>query len=198
MFDWTRENGIRLIYDESFSDFALEEERSMLRDEVLEQYPELFIVKSLSKSYGIPGLRLGIAAGSDGKMIDRLKKDVAIWNINSFAEHFLQIFGKYESQYIASTRRLAEEREWFARALSGVKGLRVLPSQANYLTVELNREISATGLTEILLDKYEMLVKDLSGKVNAPYLRIAVRDRQDNEALVHALLCELGEGRNRS
>ncbi len=193
LFDWTKEKGIRLIYDESFSDFACEEERSMLREEILEKYPEICIVKSLSKSYGIPGLRLGILASADEEMIAYLKKDVAIWNINSFAEYFLQIFGKYEKEYAASTRKLAQEREWFAAQLAQIKGIRVIPSQANYLMIELCDAMSATALTESLLVKYDILVKDLSQKTTGNYLRIAVRNRFDNEALVQALGCVLQE-----
>lgn len=191
LFDWAAEKGIRLIYDESFSDFACETDRSMLRDDILERYPGLCIVKSLSKSYGVPGLRLGILASADEELIACLKKDVAIWNINSYAEYFMQILGKYESEYELSTRKLVQEREWFAEQLSSISGVRVVPSQANYLMIELEDGRSATALTEKLLVKYEILVKDLSRKTEGNYLRIAIRNRADNEILLHALKCEL-------
>lgn len=190
LFEWTKRKGVRLIYDESFSDFACETERSMLREEILEQYPEMYIVKSLSKSYGIPGLRLGILASADEDMIAYLKKDVAIWNINSFAEYFLQIFGKYEKEYEISTRELAREQAWLVSELSGITGIRVIPSQANFIMVELCNAISATALAERLLVQYEILVKDLSQKTGGNYLRIAIRNRTDNEALVRGLKCE--------
>ncbi|MBQ7954777.1 MAG: aminotransferase class I/II-fold pyridoxal phosphate-dependent enzyme [Lachnospiraceae bacterium] len=187
LFDWTKKKGIRLIYDESFSDFADEKERSMLKEEILEKYPLIYIVKSLSKSYGIPGLRLGVLASADEDMISYLKKDVAIWNINSFAEYFMQIFGKYESEYEISTRKLAAERAWLIGELSKIAGVRVIPSQANFVMIELLDGMSATALTEKLLVEHEILVKDLSQKTGGNYLRIAVRDRADNEALVQAL-----------
>ncbi len=190
LFDWTKEKGIRLIYDESFSDFADEAERSMLLEAVLDKYPQIYIVKSLSKSYGIPGLRLGVLASADEAMIAYLKKDVAIWNINSFAEYFMQIFGKYEKEYGLSTRKLAQEREWFAAKLTEISGIRVIPSQANYIMIELCDHMSATELTEKLLLKYDILVKDLSKKTGGNYLRIAIRNRTDNEALLQALHCE--------
>ncbi len=190
LFDWTKSKGIRLIYDESFSDFACEENRSMLKEQVLEQYPQIYIVKSLSKSYGIPGLRLGILATADENMIAYLKKDVAIWNINSFAEFFLQIFEKYEKEYVLATRELVRERERFAAELSEINGVRVVESQANFMMLELCNGMSATVLTERLLVKYNILVKDLSQKVRGNYLRIAIRNRADNEALVQALRCE--------
>ena len=190
LFDWTKSKGIRLIYDESFSDFACEENRSMLKEQVLEQYPQIYIIKSLSKSYGIPGLRLGILATADENMIAYLKKDVAIWNINSFAEFFLQIFEKYEKEYVLSTRELVRERERFAAELSEINGVRVVESQANFMMLELCNGMSATVLTERLLVKYNILVKDLSQKVRGNYLRIAIRNRADNEALVQALRCD--------
>lgn len=191
LFDWAKQKGIRLIYDESFSDFAVEEKRSMLKEEILCQYPEIYIIKSLSKSYGIPGLRLGLLASADEEMISYLKKDVAIWNINSFAEFFLQIFGKYEKDYETATRELVKEREWFAGRLAEIKGIRVIPSQANYVMIELESTMSAAELTEKLLVKYDVFVKDLSAKTKGNYLRIAIRDRADNEALVEALKQEL-------
>lgn len=187
LFEWTKQKGICLIYDESFSDFANEEARSMLNEDILKRYPHLYIVKSLSKSYGIPGLRLGLLASGDEEMITFLKKDVAIWNINSFAEYFLQIYGKYAHEYEMATRRLAAEREWFMAKLAEVKGVRVIPSQANYMMIELQGTLTATELTKRLLNEHEILVKDLSSKTGGEYLRIAVRGRENNQALIEAL-----------
>ena len=82
----------------SFVDFAEDGlNSSLLYNEILEQYPHLVVMKSISKSYGVPGLRLGVLASSDKSLVAFLKKDVSIWNINSFAEFYMQIFGKYES-----------------------------------------------------------------------------------------------------
>ena len=193
LFAWTKEKGIRLVYDESFSDFADEVEKSMLKEEMLEEYPNVYMIKSLSKSYGIPGLRLGVLASADEEMISYLKKDVAIWNINSFAEYFMQIFEKYKSDYEMSTIKLAEERKWLSKKLSEINGVRVIPSQANYVMVEITDKVSVTKLTEKLLVKYEILVKDLQSKTKGNYLRIAIRNREDNEALVNAFCVELSD-----
>lgn len=73
-------------------DFADETDSSLLEQAVLTQYPHLFVMKSISKSYGVPGIRLGILAGDNKEMIAKLKKDVSIWNINSFGEFYLQIY----------------------------------------------------------------------------------------------------------
>ena len=112
---------------------------------------------------------------------------MSIWNINSFAEYFLQIYEKYAKEYEAATRKLAAEREWFMASLHKLTGVRVIPSQANYVMVELQGDLSATELTKCLLTEHEILVKDLSSKTGGEYLRIAVRNREDNQALIKAL-----------
>ena len=187
LFAWAKEKGIKVVYDESFSDFAQEEEKTMLREEILSQNPHVYVMKSLSKSYGIPGLRLGVLASADKQMIDHLKKAVAIWNINSFAEHFMQIFGKYEKDYAKSTELIARERQYMMQELSGIKGLHVIPSQANFVMVQITEGMSSAKLTELLLEKYDILIKDLGTKLGASYVRIAVRDRADNDALLAAM-----------
>lgn len=84
---WCERHGVRLIVDESFVDFSEGwTNNSLLYDNVLETYPHMIVIKSISKSYGVPGLRLGIMCSADVGLITRMKKAVSIWNINSFAE----------------------------------------------------------------------------------------------------------------
>ena len=78
----------------------------------------MIVVKSISKSYGIPGLRLGVAASGDTDLIGQLKKDVAIWNINSFGEFYMQIEEKYRKDYNSALDKLRGERTRFAEKLS--------------------------------------------------------------------------------
>ena len=113
--EWCAGRGIRPVVDESFVDFSEEGDRnSLLDDATLEAHPTLVVVKSISKSYGVPGLRLGVAASADRTTIERMRKDVAIWNINSFGEFYMQIFGKYEADYRSACRKFVAERERFA------------------------------------------------------------------------------------
>ena len=187
---WAEEREICLIVDESFVDFADEADSSLLEQAVLTQYPHLFVMKSISKSYGVPGIRLGILAGDNKEMIAKLKKDVSIWNINSFGEFYLQIYEKYAKDYKAAMDKFRQERRAFVNALAEVRGLRVIPSQANYLLCELTNGESATKLAEDLLDEDNILIKDLSTKKGFEgrnYIRIAIRDEKDNEKLVAAL-----------
>ncbi|MGN0402256.1 MAG: aminotransferase class I/II-fold pyridoxal phosphate-dependent enzyme [Acetatifactor sp.] len=186
---WCGERGIRFLLDESFVDFAEEEDSTLLREELLGQYPNMVVIKSISKSYGVPGIRLGILASSDEELIGLLKKEVAIWNINSFGEFYLQIEEKYKKDYAESLGRLRKERTRFIRELSNINSLRVIPSQANYVMVEV-KGMTARELTKTLLLKYNLFIKDLSKKVvlgDRQFIRLAIRNEEDNNKLIAAL-----------
>lgn len=180
---------MRLVVDESFVDFA-DEDGSLLSDEVLERFPGLIVVKSISKSYGVPGLRLGILATADTALIAAMKKDVAIWNINSFGEFYLQIAEKYKKEYQSALERFRKARAGLVAALAELEGLRVFPTQANFVLVELVGGMSARELTRKLLTEHDILIKDLSAKIQKDgrqFVRIAVRSAGDNARIVDAL-----------
>lgn len=191
---WCGENKIRIIVDESFVDFAEEEDSSLISNEILNENANLIVMKSISKSYGVPGLRLGVLASSDDELISQMKKDVAIWNINSFAEFYMQIEEKYKKDYAVALDKLKEARKALTSELLKFSSLRVIPSQANYITVELLDGITSKGLTKVLLHKHNIFIKDLSSKINRgekQFVRIAVRDLEDNAKLIEALNKEL-------
>lgn len=193
--DWAREKKITLIIDESFVDFAQSEEpATLLEEEIIQNYPELIIVKSISKSFGVPGLRLGLLVSGQENLIENLKKDVAIWNINSFAEFFMQIFEKYKSNYEEAMKKFKQVRMDYVKRLEDVEKLEVFPSQANYVMCRLTGQITSRELAETLLDKYNILIKDLSTKTGfdgKSYIRLAVRRPEENQKLIHALKEEL-------
>lgn len=189
--DWCEVKGVTLIVDESFVDFSKGfENNTLLTDEILDSHKNLIVMKSISKSYGVPGLRLGVMASGNTALIDAMKKDVAIWNINSFAEFYMQIYNKYDSFYKDACRKFQEERNRFYKALSEISFLRVVPSQANYFLCEVKGKYTSEELTETLLAKCNILIKDCGSK-NAMkgrnYVRISVRDSADNDYLVKAL-----------
>lgn len=187
---WCEKRGVRLIYDESFSDFSDELGNSTLDDDVLTAYPHLVVVKSISKSYGVPGCRLGVLASADEALVSVIRSNESIWNINSFGEFWLQIAEKYQADYVAGLGRLCEARSNMATALAENPHLRVFPSQANYLMVELVGTVTSTELAERLLSERSILVKDLSAKVRRDgrqFVRLAVRSEENNEVLVKAI-----------
>lgn len=190
--EWAEANGVRLIVDESFVDFADDAvELTLLHNEILEAHPSMCVMKSISKSYGVPGLRLGVLVSADKSLIDYVRKDVGIWNINSFAEFYLQIYGKYEKDYADSCEKFREERDIFRKELESVPFLRVVPSQANYFLCEVTGKYTSYQLTLRLLTEYNIFIKDCSAKKGFPadkqYVRIAIRDRADNHRLVESL-----------
>ena len=188
LIDWCVEKKINLILDESFADFSDEENNTLIDQEILDKYKNLYVVKSISKSYGVPGLRLGVLASGDTDTIAFMKKDVAIWNINSFAEFYMQIEEKYKKDYAAALVKFRAERARFQDELAKIPGVRVIPSQANFVMVELEKKISPKELLKKLLTKHSLLIKELTTKTNGRnYLRLAVRDKEDDDRLVAAM-----------
>lgn len=185
---WAKESGVRLIIDESFADFADERNNTLIRQDILDSSKDLYVIKSISKSYGVPGLRLGVMASGNTELISALKKDVSIWNINSFAEFYMQIEEKYKKDYERALKNIRAERTRFQKALSRINGIKVFPSQANYVMVELVDGLSSKATTRELLTEKGIFVKDLAGKLGGKqYLRIAVRNSEDNDMLISAL-----------
>lgn len=188
---WCKERGIFFVVDESFVDFSENfRNNSLLHNEILQAYPNLAVMKSISKSYGVPGLRLGILASSDEALINWMKHDVSIWNINSFAEFYMQIFGKYQKDYNRACQKFIVERERFMARLTDIPFLRVIPSQANYFLCQITEKYTSEELTRRLLMDFNILIKDCDNKdglKNKNYVRIAVRDQKDNDTLVDAL-----------
>ena len=188
---WCKERGIFFVVDESFVDFSEDfRNNSLLHNEILQAYPNLAVMKSISKSYGVPGLRLGILASSDEALINWMKHDVSIWNINSFAEFYMQIFGKYQKDYDRACQKFIAERKRFMARLTDIPFLRVIPSQANYFLCQITEKYTSEELTRRLLMDFNILIKDCDNKdglKNKNYVRIAVRDQKDNDTLVEAL-----------
>ncbi len=189
--DWAESAGTRLVVDESFVDFSAGyRDNTLLRNDILEKFPHLVVMKSISKSYGVPGIRLGILCSSDEELIRNIKKSVSIWNINSFAEFFMQIYNKYEKDYLRACDKFIATRDELEKELRQVKFLRLMPSQANYFLCEILPPFTANGLVLAMLKKYNILMRDCSDKKGLDgkqYMRIAVRSKEDNARLIKAL-----------
>jgi len=190
--EWTKQRGISLLLDESFADFADEPGNSLLDTVILREYPQLYVVKSISKSYGVPGLRLGLLASGDTKAIKELKADSAIWNINSFAEFYMQIAGKYAGDFQRALDMFRDERRRYQSELAQISGLRPIPSQANYVMAEIVSGTTAAELASVLAARHNILIKDLSAKIECgQYIRLAVKTAEENNVLFEALRIEL-------
>lgn len=184
--NWCEKNQITFILDESFIDFSTEHP-TFFNNELLETHPHLIVIKSISKSYGVPGIRLGLLATSNLELMKHVRNNVSIWNINSFGEFFLQIYSKYESAYKKAMDKFRVERNRFVTDLNTIRFIRVIPSEANYILCEVKHPYKAEDLAQLLLNKHNILIKDCSKKCNGQYIRLAVRDTKDNTTLVEAL-----------
>ena len=189
--DWCAQNDMRFVVDESFVDFCEDyATASLLSDSILENHPNLVVMKSISKSFGVPGLRLGVLASADKVLISQMKQRVSIWNLNSFAEFYMQIYTKYERDYQKACARFVAERADFEQKLRQIPFLRVMPSQANYFLCEVLPPFTAREVVIQVMKNFNILTRDCSGKPglrDGQYMRIAVRDHSDNTRLIDAL-----------
>lgn len=193
LIKWAKKKEIAFIIDESFVDFAdlpagkTYEDITLIKEEILDLYNNFYVMKSISKSYGVPGARLGIMASSNEKIISMIKKDVSIWNINSFGEFFLQIKEKYDKAYASSLIEIRRSRANFIEKLSTFSSLTVYPSQANYVMCKIEGYTSAEIAYK--LARNNVYIKDLTHKIDDgnQYIRLAVRDEKDNNTLIDAL-----------
>lgn len=189
--DWCAQNEMCFVVDESFVDFCEDyATASLLSDSILEQHPNMVVMKSISKSFGVPGLRLGVLASADKTLIAQMKQRVSIWNLNSFAEFYMQIYTKYERDYQKACARFVAERADFEQKLRQVPFLRVIPSQANYFLCEVLPPFTANEVVIRVLKGSNILTRDCSTKSGlngCQYMRIAVRNHADNALLIEAL-----------
>ena len=189
LVSWTKKMGMRLLIDESFVDFAAQP-YTMLNSAFLEGNVHVNVMKSVSKSYGVPGIRLGILACPNEMQAQLVQQRLSIWNINSFGEFFLQIAEKYAKEYVAGCRKIAEERKRFIEELSKIDFLTVYPSDANYVLCKVGEPYNSQSLAVSLWAKAGCLIKDCSHKKGfdgSPFIRLAIKSAEDDDKLLLAL-----------
>jgi len=182
------------LVDESF--IAFSGDQPLLERLEREPLKNVVVVVSLSKSLGVPGLRLGYAYSCDPQLIQRLRARIPIWNLGSLAEFFLELLLKFQPEYALSIRRTVSDRCEFGTQLAGLAGVEtVYPSSANFFLIRLASRgpEHAQQLVDALLTRHSIYVKDVSRKfaAPAPYLRVAVRRPAENVRLLEALAEEL-------
>lgn len=188
LLDMAKEMHKQIIFDESFIDFA-NDSYTLINDDILKKYPNLIVIKSISKSYGVPGLRLGVLASGNNKYLDIINRNMPVWNINSFAEYFLQIILIYKKDYVYGCSKIKEERNRFYNELIKINELDVYDSEANYFMIKLNKGTS-NELAEYLLDNNKILIKVLNGKNgfdDKEYIRIAVKMKEENDYFIQSI-----------
>jgi histidinol-phosphate/aromatic aminotransferase/cobyric acid decarboxylase-like protein/GTP:adenosylcobinamide-phosphate guanylyltransferase len=183
-----------IVVDESFIDFA--NRKHSLSDQV-QRFPNLVIIKSMGKTYGVPGLRLGYIYSASPDIKAAFEAHIPIWNINSMAEFFMEEAMKYRDAYNDSLAMIKKERERLREDLAEIPHLKTFGSHANFVMVEPlpSSPLNAAGIKEFLFSRHGLLVKDLSPKIfeshpayaGKGFLRFAVLKRKDNERLLEGL-----------
>lgn len=177
-----------LIIDESFIDFS--DVKSAAEDVSL--YPNLIVVKSLGKSLGWHGLRLGYAVAEPGRA-RILSNGLPFWNVNGLAAFVLKTVTEFKQKYRASFAHVKDDREYMRDQLESLSELTIYPSEANFLYVELPADISGRKLRDRLLANHGIMVRECSNKIGSSeqYLRLAVQKKEAVDVLVAALQEEL-------
>lgn len=191
VLDYALKNNILVIFDESFIDFADDIHRyTLINDNILEKYRNLIVIKSISKSYGVPGLRLGIMVSGNTEIVQTVSSACSIWNINSFGEFFMQIIGKYRKDYKNACDKITVVREKMQKSLKVIDGIKVYRSQANYILCKIEKSnFNIRSVMTYLLSK-DLLIKDCSSKKgfnDGIYIRLAVRTEEENNTLISEL-----------
>jgi histidinol-phosphate/aromatic aminotransferase/cobyric acid decarboxylase-like protein len=180
-----------LIIDESFLDFAENPDQTSLEQDI-ENYPNMVIFKSMSKAYGICGLRIGYMLTANSKFAEAVRKGVHIWNINGFAEEFLRLLSDYKQDFIESCKQVRTDRDNLYKKLCDIEGMTVFKPDANFIFCRLPDNVqSAPEITKKLFIEHNMYIKDCVGKTQPDsnrYLRIASRTEAENCNLVEALI----------
>ena len=177
------------LVDESFSGFSADASI----ESALEREPlaNVHVLVSLSKALGVPGLRIGYLYSHDTDFIEQVGRRLPIWNMNSVAEHFLELLLKFRPELEASFEQTARDREDLRESLLVLPCVaQVYPSGGNFLLVRLEAPVVAGQvLRGLLLAEHAIEVKDVSSRMRAPsgHLRLAVRKPDENQLLTDAL-----------
>jgi histidinol-phosphate/aromatic aminotransferase/cobyric acid decarboxylase-like protein len=188
---------VTILVDESFIHFAFEDLNLDIRS-VIDQvahHPNLVVVKSMSKDFGIAGIRAGYAV-MHPERISSLLANGFLWNSNGLAEYFFRLYCRddFVSEYDVVRKQYILETQLFYRQLAKVPGVRVYPSMANFALVEMPPGVTADDVTQHLLIRHGVYVRTCSDKVglDGEFLRVASRGLRDNQRIIDALVDVLG------
>lgn len=181
-----------IIIDESFIHFAFEDElyNEITLSKLVTTYKNLYIVKSMSKDFGIAGIRAGYAIMAEEK-VQELLKNGYLWNSNGLAEHFFRLYSRpdFVTKYQVVRKKYIKETQKFIKDIAKVPRIKVYSSTANFVLVELPEGISSETITSILLIRYSIYVRNCDDKIglDGNYLRIASRGKDENNHIIQSL-----------
>jgi threonine-phosphate decarboxylase len=176
-----------VIVDESFIDFSGDPIPSLLP--VADQFTNLLIVRSMSKHCGVPGLRLGYCYSANLYLLNRLRRFLPTWNLNTLAQYFISLLPGTDAVYHEGRKRLMGDVAHLYDELLTIPRLEVYPTGANFLLFKVQNGMTANELQTRLLVEHEMYVRDCSNKIgmDAFHIRVASQGREKDARLLEAL-----------
>lgn len=185
LLEFIKNKNIYLFIDESFIDFT--DKTSLIS--YIEEYP-IFILRSMTKTYGIPGLRLGYGLGN-GDIISKLNSMKEPWTINSLALKAVDILLEDEDYKDRTQKWYEEEKSFLFNGLSSINNIEVFPSEGNFYLCKLKNTLGKDLKEALLKDGiYIRTCEDFRG-LSDKFIRIAVRSREENEKLIKTLSIKL-------
>ena len=187
LLDLMIENDKLLIVDETFMEFVGEEEKYSLINKI-EQTPNLFILKAVTKFFGMPGLRLGYGVTSNKQIINNIYEYKEPWTINSFAENLSNYLFKDKEYINGSKDYYINERKFMLEELRKISRLKVYDTDTNFVLIKLDDD-EANSLKLELFEKYNILIRDASNFIglDKSYIRVAIKSHNDNKVLIESL-----------
>ena len=181
------ENDKLLIVDETFMEFVGEEEKYSLINKI-KQTPNLFILKAVTKFFGMPGLRLGYGVTSNKQIIKNIYEYKEPWTINSFAENLSNYLFKDKEYINGSKDYYINERKFMLEELRKISRLKVYDTDTNFVLIKLDDD-EANSLKLELFEKYNILIRDASNFIglDKSYIRVAIKSHNDNKVLIESL-----------
>ena len=187
LLDLMIENDKLLIVDETFMEFVGEEEKYSFINKI-EQTPNLFILKAVTKFFGMPGLRLGYGVTSNKQIIKNIYEYKEPWTINSFAENLSNYLFKDKEYINGSKDYYINERKFMLEELRKISRLKVYDTDTNFVLIKLDDD-EANSLKLELFEKYNILIRDASNFIglDKSYIRVAIKSHNDNKVLIESL-----------
>ena len=181
---------VLVFVDESFIDFADNKERYSCQ-KLIKEFSNLVIIRSISKEFGVPGIRLGYILTKNELVKKEIKNGLPIWNINSIAEMFIELFTRYDSFYESSIKKIVSDRDYLKDKLENINFLKIYKPLANFILCEtVNEKIDSEELTTKLFNEFNLFIKGFKNKKgleDGKFIRISVRTKEDTDKLVMAL-----------
>ena len=180
------EEEVVVLLDEDFIEFVEDEKRHSLVNRI-SKYPNVFVLRTFTKFYGLTGLRVGYGI-ADEETIDVFSKAKMPWNVNSLAQAAARAAMADKEHSRRTIELMKEEKKFLSNELSRIDGFHVFPADTNFILVDVRKTgFRASQLREKMI-RHGLLVRDCSSFIGLDtfYVRVAVRTRKENERLLDA------------